>query len=54
MDADVLKILEGFDKGIFVRNTDGDSAPDWAIKLFPYIAALGRLAKKAEDEGREL
>ena len=42
--AAIRKTLEGFDKQIFVRNIEGDTAPDWAIKAFPYIRALGVLA----------
>ena len=38
------KVLEGFDKGLFVRNTFGDSDPSWAVKLAPYLVALGVLA----------
>ena len=34
-------VLDGFDKGVFVRNTALDDASDWAIKLFPYLKALG-------------
>lgn len=40
----VAKVLEGFDKGIFVRNVEGDVASDWAVKAFPYLQALGKLA----------
>lgn len=41
--SDVRIILEGFDKGIFVRNTDDDHNSDWAIRFSRYILALGRL-----------
>jgi len=44
--AAIRTTLEGFDKGVFVRNTEGDSAPDWAIKAFPYIRALAVLAEQ--------
>ena len=37
----VRTILRGFDEGVFVRNTDRDSDPAWAIKLFPFIHAIG-------------
>ena len=36
-------VLEGFEKGIFVRDISGDSTSDWAIKAFPYLRALGAL-----------
>jgi hypothetical protein len=36
----VRTILRGFDEGIFVRSTDNDLDPAWAIKLFPFIQAL--------------
>lgn len=42
---DVRIVLEGFDRGVFVRNIANDPTPDWAIQLVCYIAALGRLAK---------
>lgn len=35
-------ILSGFEEGIFVRNIDGDGKSDWAMKLIPFVAALGR------------
>jgi hypothetical protein len=41
------KVCAGFDAAIFVRNTDGDGASDWAIKAFPYLRALGILAEAA-------
>ena len=36
-------VLEGFGKGLFVRNTDDDMNPGWAVKLLPYVGALARL-----------
>jgi hypothetical protein len=41
--ADVALVLEGFDKGLFVRSTDGDSESGWAMKWLPYLGALARL-----------
>lgn len=41
-------VLEGFDKGIFQRNIDGDHVEGWAMKLLPYIAALAELQKWIE------
>jgi len=45
--ADVAKVLEGFDIGVFVRNTGDDYSDGWAMKILPYIAALARLAKSS-------
>jgi hypothetical protein len=39
----IAKVLEGFDTGVFVRSTDGDADPQWAMKLLPYIQALATL-----------
>lgn len=41
------KVCEGFDKGFFVRDISRDHESSWAIHLFPYLAALGVLAKLA-------
>lgn len=48
-------ILQGFDRGVFVRSTDGDSDPAWAIKLFPYVKALAdaKHALALPDDGAE-
>lgn len=45
-----LKILEGFDRGVFVRNTAKDHESDWAIKAFPYLRALAVLARLLPDD----
>lgn len=37
------KVVAAFEAGFFVRNTEGDSDPHWAIKAMPHIAALGAL-----------
>jgi hypothetical protein len=42
-DEAIAKVLEGFEVGVFERNTDGDGSPDWAVKLLPYVAALAVL-----------
>jgi hypothetical protein len=47
---DVKMVLEGFDKGIFVRDISHDHQSDWAIRAFPYLAALGRLAEQVDAE----
>ena len=41
-------IIQAFDDGVFVRSTERDNNPKWAIELLPYIAAL-----KTLDETRE-
>jgi hypothetical protein len=40
MRSAIQTILRGFDEGVFVRSTDNDLDPAWAIKLFPFIQAL--------------
>ncbi len=46
--SDIAIVLDGFGKGVFIRSTENDSDPGWAIKLMPYLTALGRLAKELE------
>ena len=48
VEKDVATLLDGFDKGFFVRNADKDVQPDWAVKLLPYLLAMARLAKLPE------
>lgn len=36
-------VLDGFEKGIFGRNTENDDQADWASRAAPYLAALGML-----------
>lgn len=43
LHAAIRTVLRGFDEGVFVRSTDGDGNPAWAIKLFPFIQALAVL-----------
>ncbi len=39
--VEALKVIfEGFDSGYFVRNTNEDDDPDWAIRSIPYVQAL--------------
>jgi hypothetical protein len=40
---DAATVLRGFDEGVFIRSTNGDGEGDWAIKLFPFLKAMGRL-----------
>ncbi len=47
---DVKKVVEGFDKGHFVRSVAKDVRSDWAVIILPYLAALGRLARAVEGE----
>lgn len=44
---DVATLLRGFQEGVFVRDITRDVEPGWAIKLMPYLAALGRLSRGA-------
>ena len=41
--ADVRIVLRGFDEGVFVREVAHDAQSGWAVKMLPYIAALGRI-----------
>lgn len=46
-------ILDGFEEGIFVRNISGDEKGDWAMRLIPFLAALGKAqAALAKAEGK--
>lgn len=38
--AAVRTVLDGFERGVFVRSTANDDDPAWAIKVFPYLRAL--------------
>jgi len=49
---DIQIVLDGFDKTIFVRNVSQDSEPDWAVKAFPFLAALARLQVALHPESR--
>jgi len=52
---DIATLLDAFDDGIFIRNTDRDHEPTWAMRLIKPLAAIGRLANArdaaTEDEG---
>jgi hypothetical protein len=50
LDQAVRTILRGFDEGVFVRNIDGDTRSDWAVRLLPFIAALAEANKLAESD----
>jgi hypothetical protein len=39
------KVLEGFDRKVFVRDTSNDDSAAWAIRQLPYLGALGVLAR---------
>lgn len=51
--AAASKVVEGFTKGFFTRSTKGDGESDWAVKLLPYIAALGKLSNLPTQAGQE-
>jgi hypothetical protein len=42
--AAAATVLDGFERGVFCRDTVNDSNPSWAIRLFPYITALSKLS----------
>lgn len=48
LDEAIAKVLEGFEKGVFVREIKTDHQTGWAIKIAEYIAALGVLAHHVE------
>ena len=44
----IRTVLDGFDKEVFVRNTNGDHKEMWAVEVLMYMQALATLAKFAE------
>lgn len=44
MRADVATVLRGFEEGVFIRDVARDAQSDWAVKMLPFLRALGRLA----------
>ncbi len=49
----VKVILAGFEKGVFVRNTDNDHDPMWLLGIAVQIAALAKAQQAiARAEGR--
>lgn len=48
LDA-IAKVLEGFDKGIFLRDVGADTEPGWSLRLAPYITALAMLQRAGAD-----
>lgn len=52
--AAIATVLEGFEEGVFLRNVAGDGASGWALRLAPYVAALGVLARATgKDQSEE-
>ncbi len=47
--AAAITILDGFEKGIFLRNVYHDNEPDWGLKIAHYIEALAALDKIKES-----
>jgi hypothetical protein len=43
------KLLEGFDRCVFVRSTARDGDPMWAVGVLPYVQALVVLKEFAES-----
>lgn len=48
VDDAIRKVLEGFDKGVFVRNIERDADPAWAVKLLAYLGALAVLRRHVD------
>lgn len=42
-------ILEGFERGKFLRDTTGDGSPRWALEFVPYLKAMGDAAGLIQD-----
>lgn len=45
----VDKILDGFDKGVFVRDVKDDDKPGWSIRLLDYAQALRKAQELIAD-----
>jgi|SRR5665213_2117330 len=45
----IATVLEGFDKGVFVRDVTGDGDSGWGVRLLPYISALATLTQLRES-----
>jgi hypothetical protein len=41
-------VIEGFDKGIFVRDVTGDTDTWWAVRVLPYVSALATMKELVE------
>ena len=46
----IRTVLCGFDEGVFVRSVAGDTDSGWALKLFPFVRALGVLADRYQRQ----
>ena len=46
------KVIERFDKSIFVRDTSKDADPTSLIQLYPYLRALSQLNAFAVARGK--
>jgi hypothetical protein len=46
------KLLEGFERGVFVRSTEYDAGSEWEIRALPYIQALGALKCLVDEAER--
>ena len=49
LDEAIDKVVEGFEKSIFVRNTEDDFKSGWGIRLAPYLQALAILEQRAAE-----
>jgi hypothetical protein len=52
LNAELLQaakgVCDGFEAGVFIRNTSNDHESGWAIKAYPYLRHLFKLAKATE------
>jgi len=49
MTEAIVTVLDGFERGVFIRNTENDGAPDWAIVILPYIRAIAVLQAHIDE-----
>lgn len=46
-------VIDGFAQGIFTRDISHDGDPGWAMRLLPYLQAIGKMNDAiAKAEGR--
>jgi len=43
-------VCDGFDTGIFARDSTQDDNPSWGVKLLPYLMALSRLQRLTKGD----
>lgn len=50
----IVKVLEGFDEGIFLRDISADGKPGWMIRATPYVTALVCLDREIRRGGKPI